>query len=82
MVAAVRTPAGSDNDLPPVKAQGSSGGCSPAEVDNQVESVEPVRVIDHQGSSVEGYMIYPDNSPVEEVVVAGARVLEQVANYS
>jgi len=64
-----------------VKAQGSSAGCSPAEVDNQVESVEPVRVIDHQGNSVEGYMIYPDNTPVEEVA-AVARVLEQVASYS
>ena len=85
MVVSDHTPADSDvgsgNDLQPVKAQGSSAGYSPAEVDNQVESVEPARVSDHQGSSVEGYMTYLDNIPVEEVV-AEAKVLEQVMNYS
>jgi len=79
VVVAVHTPDASDNDLRPLKAQGNSADYSPAEVDNQVESVEPARVSDHQGSSVEGYMTYLDNIPVEEVVVV-ARVLEQVTN--
>lgn len=38
----------SDIDLPLVKVQGDSADYNPAEVDNQVESVEAVMVIDHQ----------------------------------
>jgi hypothetical protein len=52
VVLVVHTPAapdfGSDIDLPLVKVQGDSADYSPAEVDNQVESVEAIMVIDHQ----------------------------------
>jgi hypothetical protein len=54
VVLVVHTPAapdfGSDIDLPLVKVQGDSADCSPAEVDNQVESVEVVMVFDLQDS--------------------------------
>ena len=41
----------SDNDpLQTVKAQGTSADYNPAEADNQVEFVEVVKVIDHQGN--------------------------------
>lgn len=49
VVVAAHIPAESDNDLPPVKPQGSSADYSPAEVDNQVVSDGAVMVIDHQG---------------------------------
>jgi hypothetical protein len=51
VVLVVHTPAApdcSDIDLPLVKVQGDSADYSPAEVDNQVESVEAVMPIDHQ----------------------------------
>ena len=38
---------GSGNESP-VRVQDDSADCNPAEVDNQVESVEVVMVIDHQ----------------------------------